>query len=77
MQGKSIFLDSVGGNFAGKVFNTLSPESQMICYGKQSGEDLGGIDMGGLYYADKIIRGFWLNNWLKNSNKEDIIRAKN
>lgn len=42
----------------------------MICYGRQSGEDLGGIDLGGLYYANKSIRGFWLNNWLKAADRD-------
>jgi len=41
----------------------------MVCYGRQSGEDLGGIDLGGLYYSNKSIRGFWLNNWFKEVNK--------
>lgn len=72
MRGKTVFFDCVGGQFAGKTFNQLGPESQMVCYGRQSGEDLGSIDLGDLYYRNKTIRGFWLNNWIKDSNKEDI-----
>jgi NADPH:quinone reductase-like Zn-dependent oxidoreductase len=65
LKGKTIFIDCVGGQYAGKVLNILPNESQLICYGRLSGEDLGGIDLGGLYYQNKVIRGFWLNRWLK------------
>jgi len=30
-------LDCVGGNVAGKALNFLGPESELICYGRQSG----------------------------------------
>lgn len=55
----------MGGLVAGKAFNLLDENSEMVCYGRQSGEDLGGIDLGSLYYRNKSIKGFWLNNWLK------------
>jgi hypothetical protein len=48
----------------------------MVCYGRLSGEDLGGIDLGALYYHGKTIRGFWLNRWLNNSQKENVEKAK-
>lgn len=62
--GKAIFMDCVGGNYAGQVFNALPPKSIMINYGRLSKENLGSIDLGELYYRDKRIRGFWLNNYL-------------
>ncbi len=63
--GKAIFLDCVGGNFAGEVFNALPPKSVMVNYGRLSKENLGNIDLGELYYREKTIRGFWLVNYLR------------
>jgi len=37
----------------------------MINYGRLSKENLGAIDLGELYYRNKKIRGFWLNNYLQ------------
>jgi hypothetical protein len=34
--GKTAFLDCVGGNFAGQVFNILPPNSSMVNYGRLS-----------------------------------------
>lgn len=60
-----MFLDCVGGNFAGQVFNCLPANSIMVNYGRLSRENLGSIDLGELYYRNKTIRGFWLNNFLQ------------
>lgn len=35
-QGRSAFLDCVGGEFAGKVFNALPKDSIMVNYGRLS-----------------------------------------
>jgi len=35
-QTKTVFLDCVGGQFAGSVFNALSPDSIMVNYGRLS-----------------------------------------
>lgn len=34
--GKTMFMDCVGGNHAGQVFNCLPPQSQMVSYGRLS-----------------------------------------
>jgi hypothetical protein len=58
------FLDSVGGLFAGRTFNLLPKDSVMINYGRLSKENLGEIDLGQLYFANKSIKGFWMNTYL-------------
>jgi NADPH:quinone reductase-like Zn-dependent oxidoreductase len=35
-QEKTVFLDCVGGQFAASVFNSLSPNSIMVNYGRLS-----------------------------------------
>lgn len=72
-----MFLDCVGGSYAGRVFNTLPAESTMVNYGRLSQENLGDIDLGGLYYRDKRIRGFWLNNYLKEIDYASLGKLKN
>lgn len=72
ISGRTVFLDCVGGNFAGRVFNSLPAKSLMINFGKLSGQPLGEIDLGELYYRDKHIKGFWLNNWLQNVSNEEL-----
>jgi NADPH:quinone reductase-like Zn-dependent oxidoreductase len=34
--GKTVFLDCVGGNVAGQIFNVLPPNSVMVNYGRLS-----------------------------------------
>ena len=48
----------------------------MVNYGRLSQENLGEIDLGGLYYRDKRIRGFWLNNYLKEINETTLAKIK-
>lgn len=60
-----MFLDCVGGNFAGGIFNILPSDSMMVNYGRLSKENLGSIDLAELYFKNKFIRGFWLSTYLK------------
>ena len=64
-QQKTVFLDCVGGPFAGNLFNSLSLNSVMVNYGRLSKEHLQGVDLGELYFANKKIRGFWMSTYLK------------
>lgn len=41
-----MFMDCVGGSYAGQVFNALPPKSIMVNYGRLSKENLGSIDLG-------------------------------
>ena len=70
--GKTMFMDCVGGNYAGQVFNVLPPKSTMVNYGRLSKENLGSVDLGELYYKDKRIRGFWLKNFLETISPEKL-----
>ena len=36
LKGRSVFLDCIGGNFAGHVLNALPPNSLMVNYGRLS-----------------------------------------
>jgi NADPH:quinone reductase-like Zn-dependent oxidoreductase len=64
-QKKTVFLDCVGGQFAGNLFNSLSLNSVMVNYGRLSKEHLQGVDLGELYFSNKKIRGFWMSTYLK------------
>lgn len=66
----AVFLDCVGGNYAGQTFNVLPKASIMVNYGRLSKENLGSIDLAELYFKDKSIRGFWLNTYLASIGKE-------
>ena len=48
----------------------------LVSYGRLSGEPITNIDTGSLYYKDKSIRGFWLNNWLKEVSDEELEEEK-
>lgn len=47
------------------MFNALAPNSVMVNYGRLAKEHLAGVDVGQLYFANKTIRGFWLNKYLR------------
>lgn len=76
IKGKTVFLDCIGGDFAGKVFSSLPPDSLMINYGRLSGKPLGSVDLSQLYFKNKFIRGFWLNTWLNETTQQQLEEHK-
>lgn len=50
-----LFLDCIGGEFAAKVFNSLTSNSKLVSYGRLSKSPLGNIDLGELYFRNKSI----------------------
>lgn len=73
---KTCFLDCIGGEFAGSVFNALPAQSTMLNYGRLSKQRLSNIDVGGLYYQDKRIEGFWLNTFMRTASREQLQQAQ-
>lgn len=71
-----VFYDSVGGNFASSMFNILPKNSIMVNYGRLSKEPLGSIDLGQLYFKNKLIRGFWLNTYLQSITPSQLLQNK-
>jgi NADPH:quinone reductase-like Zn-dependent oxidoreductase len=72
----AVFLDCVGGNFAGHAFNALPRDSIMVNYGRLSKENLGSIDLAELYFKNKSIRGFWLSTYLQSIGEHQLRQAK-
>ena len=48
----------------------------MVSYGRLSGEPLGEVDLGSLYYQNKTIKGFWLNTWLPKKSEQGLENLK-
>lgn len=48
----------------------------MVNYGRLSKEPLGSIDLGQLYFKNKLIRGFWLNTYLQSITPSQLLQNK-
>ncbi|HFB62352.1 MAG TPA: hypothetical protein ENJ69_05150, partial [Bacteroidetes bacterium] len=56
-------FDAVGGALAGRIFNAMPSDAEMVAYGGLSTRPVSGIDSMDLIFRDKIISGFNLPEW--------------
>lgn len=66
-----IAFDAVGGDFSGKLFNSLPNNSKLVLYGALSEGEIKGIDALDLIFNNKSIEGFNLNNWVGNRKQNN------
>ena len=67
-------LNSVGGDSALRVANTLAPESTMVSYGAMSLQPLK-IPTGLLIFKDLRFRGIWINKWYDGASMQERMDA--
>ncbi|HBS86779.1 MAG: hypothetical protein A2W91_12175 [Bacteroidetes bacterium GWF2_38_335] len=65
-----VALDAVGGASSGMLLNLMPENAELIVYGGLSGEPIGGIDVLDVIFKNKSVRGFDLNQYIKNTEKE-------
>jgi trans-2-enoyl-CoA reductase len=67
-------LNSVGGDCALRVANTLAPEATMVSYGAMSLQPLK-IPTGLLIFKDLRFRGIWINKWYDAASMQERMDA--
>lgn len=56
-------FDAVGGPLAGRIFNAMPPDAELVAYGGLSTKPVSGVDSMDLIFHNKIISGFNLPEW--------------
>ena len=56
-------FDAVGGELAGKIFNAMPDDAELVAYGGLSTKPVSGIRSMDLIFKNKIISGFNLPEW--------------
>jgi mitochondrial enoyl-[acyl-carrier protein] reductase / trans-2-enoyl-CoA reductase len=69
-------LNSVGGDSALRVMNTLAPEATLVTFGSMSLQPLK-IPTGLLIFKDLRFRGIWINKWYDNATPSERMEAFN
>lgn len=67
-------LNSVGGDSALRIANTLAPESTVVSFGAMSLQPLK-IPTGLLIFKDLRFRGIWINKWYDNATMQERMDA--
>ena len=68
--GPTAFYDAVGGDISGKSLFGLAPGSELISYGKLSGQDWANINLEDLMNTGKKIKGYNVVMWKMGISKE-------
>ncbi|MFN8532531.1 MAG: zinc-binding dehydrogenase [Dehalococcoidia bacterium] len=63
-------LDCVGGDWTAACLELLRPGGEVVLFGELDERRLT-IDPGRLIFAEKRLRGFWLDRWLARSTAEE------
>jgi trans-2-enoyl-CoA reductase len=67
-------LNSVGGDCALRIANTLAPESTVVTFGSMSLQPLK-IPTGLLIFKDLRFRGIWINKWYDQATMQERMSA--
>ena len=70
------FFDAVGGKLSAKIFSLMPKKTVCYSYGALSHSPIGEIEANNFVFQEKVFRGFWLKNWLKNQNEEVLNKMK-
>ncbi len=66
-------FDAVGGSLAGKMFNAMPLESELVIYGGLSNKPVSGLNTLNLIFNQKFIYGFSLPHWKEELENFDEI----
>lgn len=61
----TIVFDAVGGEMTGTLLNSMPESSIAFVYGALAGRACGGVSPLSLIFQNKVVRGFWLSQWIK------------
>ncbi len=66
--------DAVGGPLSGKIYNALSPHSEMMVYGGLSNKPMSDLNVMGAIFHNKIVSGFNLIDWKSGLSQKEFDR---
>lgn len=67
------FFDCVGGDMTGKCLKLLPENSTLYHFGNLELKRLGSIDTSDFIFKKKIMRGWWLLEWVQSLTTEEMI----
>ncbi|WP_341368232.1 alcohol dehydrogenase catalytic domain-containing protein [Yoonia sp. BS5-3] len=70
-----VLLDAVGDQFTADLFFLMPSHARWVNYGKLSTEKPALGEMGQLIFQNKVIEGFWLTRWMKQTDPTRIPQA--
>lgn len=73
----TIAFEAVGGDMTGKVLAAMPKKSKIWVYGALAEKACGGIGPLNLIFEQKVVEGFWLNEWIQTSGFWHTLKATN
>ena len=70
-------FDAVGGKTTGLIFNAMPKDSEVVVYGGLSAKPISEINVLELIFKDKILSGFYLNEWIEKIGTEKFNEISN
>ncbi|MCF6320628.1 MAG: zinc-binding dehydrogenase [Rhizobiaceae bacterium] len=70
-----VLLDAVGDQISAKLFEAMPNRARWLIYGKLSKETPRLDQIGQMIFMDKIIEGFWLVKWIRNTPAKEQMLA--
>ncbi|MEM1283563.1 MAG: zinc-binding dehydrogenase [Chlamydiota bacterium] len=64
----TVIFEAVAGSLTGTVLSAMPIGSEALVYGALSEQHCSGISPLDLIFKKKIVRGFWLTQWLESTN---------
>ena len=71
----TIAFDAVGGAMTGTLLSAMPPKSLVVVYGALSLQKCKEINVKDLVFEKKNVTGFWLTDWVQESNPFKIFKA--
>lgn len=70
----SLLLDAIGGEIVESFVPSLAQSANVVSYAVYSGK-APSINPFALVFKDLHVHGFWVNNWLRTSSREDVEKS--
>lgn len=71
----TIAFDAVGGEMTGTLLNAMPEDSTAFVYGALAGKPCNGVSPLSLIFQNKIVKGFWLSQWIKSGGAWHTFQA--
>ncbi len=72
-----VMLDAVANQLSANVFLSMPNRANWVIYGKLDSSPITMRELGQFVFMDKVISGFWLAKWFKETPLEEQIRVIN
>lgn len=77
LKGAQLAIDAIGGEATGQCIRALADGGRMILYGLLAQERYAAIDSKVALFNSLRIQGFWIANWLRNTEPALRLRIQN